>query len=198
MLYFVYELIDPRTDQTFYIGITNHPNGRMMQHLTVKDTNEVKSTRISEIQSENLLPKMNIIEIVEGKEKAKTRERYYIHAYTQQNILLTNIQYMPLSQATKDRANQARGTSHRKQEILLPINFSLEAVSYIEPLKVHANQVIQGDHLDLGLDPVGLVTNVKQNGDSVWIMYADRKKPVNRIRCHSDYELHIMPRSASI
>jgi len=194
MLYFVYELIDPRTDQTFYIGITNHPNGRMMQHLTAKDTNKMKIAKISELQSENLLPKMNIIEIVEGKEKALTRERYYIHTYVQQH-LLTNIQYMPLPQTAKDSPVQARSTPQRKQKEVLFIDLPLEGTSsnYIERIKLQAKQIIPGDYLD----PGEMVTEVKRGEDFVWIISTNKKSSRNRMRCRPTYELHILPRSAS-
>lgn len=89
MLYFVYKLIDPRDNTTFYIGITNNPNKRMMQHLLI-NSNDKKYTKIHEIQEEGLTPTMQIIEMVDGKEAALERETYWIKEALANNTELTN------------------------------------------------------------------------------------------------------------
>lgn len=92
MLDFVYDLIDPRDDLPFYVGITNNPNERMMQHLLRDDSNEGKVARIKDIQAGGLTPKMHIIEVVEGRSIAHEKETYWIQQYLAKGIKLTNIQ----------------------------------------------------------------------------------------------------------
>src|SRR5436190_19788987 len=91
MLYFVYELVDPRTNQPFYVGITKDPNYRMWQHLTAKDNNKRKKAKIVDIQSEGLSPRMRIIETTENERTVLKKETYWIHKYIEQGIVLTNI-----------------------------------------------------------------------------------------------------------
>jgi hypothetical protein len=76
MLYFVYKLVDPRTNQPFYIGITKNPNYSMWQHLTANDGNKRKRDKIVDIQSEGLSPRMRIIEITENERTVLKKETY--------------------------------------------------------------------------------------------------------------------------
>lgn len=95
MLHFIYELIDPRTDTVFYIGITNDPNQRFQAHLHDAKTNDKKSERIEQLREESFEPRMRILEIVETREEAIERETYWIHEYLQQGIVLTNKLQLP-------------------------------------------------------------------------------------------------------
>ena len=63
--YFVYELIDPRTDTPRYVGITATPNHRWRSHIDDSDTqNREKRAWIRELMEEGLVPDMQIIERV--------------------------------------------------------------------------------------------------------------------------------------
>lgn len=95
MLYFVYTLIDPRSKHIGYVGITNNPNLRMQQHLTVRESNIKKNTWIDDLASEGLKPQMRIVEIVESLEDARSLEKQWIQQHSHQDICLVNIQHVP-------------------------------------------------------------------------------------------------------
>lgn len=90
MLHFVYTLIDPRTGVVAYIGITDNPNRRFQAHLDDTKTNGEKRAWIEQLQSEHLEPRMEIIEIVETREEALEREKYWIQCYSQRGVTLVN------------------------------------------------------------------------------------------------------------
>jgi uncharacterized protein YjhX (UPF0386 family) len=94
--YFVYELIDPRTDIPRYVGITATPNRRWRSHIDDSDTqNWEKRAWIRELMEEGLVPDMQTIERVRTREEALEREEYWIRHYLQQGIPLTNIAGTP-------------------------------------------------------------------------------------------------------
>lgn len=105
-MYFVYELIDPRTDAVGYIGITNNPNLRYQQHLEGRDKNDRKNEWLRQIFAEKVKPKMNILEIVDDKKQARERETYWIQHYVAQQIFLTNIQQVKQAKRRVERAKQ--------------------------------------------------------------------------------------------
>ena len=90
MFHFVYELTDPRTDDVVYVGITNNPNLRFQAHLSDTETNDKKGKWIEQLREECFEPRMKILEIVETREEAFEREKYWIQKYAQQGIVLTN------------------------------------------------------------------------------------------------------------
>lgn len=91
MPYFVYELVDPRTDAVAYIGITDNPNRRFQAHLSDTETNDKKRIWVEQLQSEGLEPRMRILEIVETREEALEREKHWIRHYIRLGKQLTNI-----------------------------------------------------------------------------------------------------------
>lgn len=90
IMYFVYELVDPRTDVTGYVGITNNPNKRYYEHLEGNDKNEKKREWIARLQAEKLQPKMKILEIVDNIKQARNQERYWIQYYVSKGVELKN------------------------------------------------------------------------------------------------------------
>ncbi len=92
MIYFVYELIDPRTDEPRYVGMTSNPNDRMKQHLADSISNLDKWIWIQELAKEGLKPYMRIAEIVYDDLKVAIRkERNLIQEHIQAQKQLTNI-----------------------------------------------------------------------------------------------------------
>jgi predicted GIY-YIG superfamily endonuclease len=91
MLHFVYELVDPRTNDVAYVGITDNPNRRFQAHLSDTETNDEKRMWIEQLRSENLEPRMRILETVETREEAFQREKYWIRHYIEQGKFLINI-----------------------------------------------------------------------------------------------------------
>jgi len=97
MPHYVYELIDPRTNEIRYVGITTRLEVRFTQHLNgINDINEHKTAWIQELKEQGLQPQMRIIETVDSREKARERERYWVRHYLDQNIQLTNSVLVPL------------------------------------------------------------------------------------------------------
>lgn len=105
MLYFIYELIDPRTETVAYVGITTDPNSRLQQHVNCVDENNEKIEWIQQLQKEALEPRMKILEIVETREEAIEKEKQWIQYYLSKGVSLTNIKYA--SQRTEN------GSAHR-------------------------------------------------------------------------------------
>lgn len=90
--YFIYELIDPRTDTPRYVGITATPNHRLQRHIDDSDTSNMeKRAWIRELMEEGLVPDMKIIETVRTRKEALAREGYWIRHYLQQGIPIINI-----------------------------------------------------------------------------------------------------------
>lgn len=91
MLHFIYALVDPRTDVVAYIGITNNPNARLIEHLEGKSPNDDKDAWIWELQEEGYEPRMKILEVVDTRKEALSRERYWIQHYLSAGVPLTNL-----------------------------------------------------------------------------------------------------------
>lgn len=91
MLYFVYELFDPREDLPFYVGITIDPNTRLKDHLAHYGNNEIKVAHVARLRQLKMEPRMQIRDIVTSEHEARQKEKEYIRAYEEQGVSLTNI-----------------------------------------------------------------------------------------------------------
>lgn len=63
----IYSLVDPRTNQTRYVGKTVDPSRRFKDHISLATLNRTKTKKnswIKNLLSENLVPEMRIITIV--------------------------------------------------------------------------------------------------------------------------------------
>ena len=93
MLYFVYALIDPRTNIVGYVGLTDDPKARFRQHLRADGSSESqrKNAWVRQILAEHVSPQMYVLEVVyDVREQAESRERYWISYYTNHQVLLVN------------------------------------------------------------------------------------------------------------
>lgn len=122
-MFFVYELVDPRTNSIGYVGITDDPNERYSQHILVKGTNGRKDAWIDQLLQEGVRPQMKIVEIVEDEQEARKREGELIRRYLEQNIPITNIKLEahrtkpdPFSKSRKYRVKEVRSIEQYKQE----------------------------------------------------------------------------------
>lgn len=87
---FIYELIDPRTDEPKYIGKSNNPQNRYKEHL--KDKKQTyKANWIKGLKEHGLKPRLNIIEEVEFN-KWEFWEQFYIDLYRSWGFKLTNLE----------------------------------------------------------------------------------------------------------
>jgi GIY-YIG catalytic domain len=103
MPYFVYALIDPRTDVVAYVGISFNATWRFSQHLKCDSTNRAKNAWIQQLQDEGLQPILKILETVETADIARKREKHWINYYATQHMPLRNMKGIGqarLSQAT--------------------------------------------------------------------------------------------------
>lgn len=89
MLHFIYVLKDPRTGDVRYVGLTNNPAIRYQQHL--QSSSGDKQSWIAELSSEGIRPLLEIIETVETKVQAETREQYWIYEYRGRGADLLNV-----------------------------------------------------------------------------------------------------------
>ncbi len=97
MNYYVYELIDPRTVQTFYVGAGSGSNThkRLLDHLgeakSGKSTNDDKCTTIRQLIAEGLMPGITVHECVD-QTHSTTLEKQLIkqHGMKKDGGILTN------------------------------------------------------------------------------------------------------------
>lgn len=89
--HFVYELVDPRDNSIFYVGITVNLLRRYNQHIQRNGENPQKDQRIREITNAGHLPIMRTIEQVAGFNQALRREDHWIIHYLASGIALVNI-----------------------------------------------------------------------------------------------------------
>lgn len=132
MLHFVYELIDPRANIVVYVGITNNPNKRLLEHLSDNIANGEKYEWIESLRDENFKPRMRIIEIVETREEAIKHEKHWIHHYQGQGFHLMNLKRYEPRQKTNKKPNKQSSVvneQHEKQE-------DQKAPQHIPPISV--------------------------------------------------------------
>lgn len=103
-MYFVYELVDPRTNVTGYVGITNNPNQRYREHIEGRVGKGKKYEWIKRLQEEETQPKMKILEIVEDLEQARRQERHWVQYYLSKGTSLTNTLYTGASYERAQRS----------------------------------------------------------------------------------------------
>jgi hypothetical protein len=88
---YLYVLRDPRTDAIRYVGITNSPIARYLRHLGARDRTR-KDRWIKRLKRAGLIPKMEIVDVVEDRGRAELIEAKLIVAMLGQGYRLTNVQ----------------------------------------------------------------------------------------------------------
>lgn len=86
---FIYELIDPRTGQTRYVGKTDRPDRRLDQHL-IDNHNQFKQRWIQELAQLSLRPKLTILDEVPSNQWVE-HERQWIQRKKDSGCDLLNI-----------------------------------------------------------------------------------------------------------
>jgi predicted GIY-YIG superfamily endonuclease len=90
--YYVYKLVDPRTDIPHYVGVTDNLTRRRWEHLNnVGVTNTLKDAWIQELVRKGLEPRIEVIETAEEWDEVLEREKYWIQYYIRQGVHLFNI-----------------------------------------------------------------------------------------------------------
>lgn len=97
----IYTLIDPFSNEVFYVGRSINPENRFVQHLKYSKNLNLKD-RIDSIISSGSKPVMNIVEVCK-KDVACEREFYWINKFAEQ-FKLTNrrVGRTPLSYQQSD------------------------------------------------------------------------------------------------
>lgn len=114
-MYFVYELVDPRTNATGYIGITNNPNQRYHEHVEGRVGKGKKYEWVKSLQEEKIQPKMKVLEIVDDVKQARLQERYWIKHYIGKGVQLANALFISPEITKKPRSNKANPTSMKQR-----------------------------------------------------------------------------------
>ena len=95
-LYIIYALVDPRDESVCYIGITDNMPMRFKQHLREAGSITAKGMWLAELQRYGLRPAVRILEEIQIEKTQRyiveERERYWIQAFEQSGVSLTNIQ----------------------------------------------------------------------------------------------------------
>lgn len=89
-IYSIYGLVDPRTDQIFYVGVTSlEPDKRLGLHLSSarKGTDTLKDRYVREMLAAGLRPSLRVLAEALYSREARDLEDEYIHALSN----LTNI-----------------------------------------------------------------------------------------------------------
>jgi predicted GIY-YIG superfamily endonuclease len=94
-MYVIYALIDPRTNQARYVGVTDDVYARFAQHLRCDGSNPMKDTWIQELKAANTMVMMQTLQVVADQGQAQKREAYWMRHYYDLGMQLTN-QSMPI------------------------------------------------------------------------------------------------------
>ncbi len=123
-MYFVYELVDPRTDIAGYVGITSNPNRRYYEHLEEIEGEGKKHDWIQSLQKQQAQPKMKILEIVDNLKQAQKQERYWIQHYISKGIELKNtILYSKKEKAVSIKV--ATGDYYTRKQAMRMLNINI-------------------------------------------------------------------------
>lgn len=96
-LHDVYAHLDPRDKSIRYIGISTDPERRLKQHLRRKTTNFKMKLWLQELEQLGLEPTLTILERdIQGVQKARERETYWIQFYRRQHAPLLNFANMQM------------------------------------------------------------------------------------------------------
>ena len=87
---YIYALHDPRDGTVHYIGKSNSPRSRLMQHLEDKTCNTKKVAWIDELAAAGLRPSLEILDEVERKEWPQAERDWIAFAFAE-GWPLTNI-----------------------------------------------------------------------------------------------------------
>jgi predicted GIY-YIG superfamily endonuclease len=77
----VYGLVDQQTDLPFYIGITDTPLERYLQHLSSAGDNQPLYDHIQELIALGYIPYLKPYQQLSSRKQALVREAYFIHHF---------------------------------------------------------------------------------------------------------------------
>jgi predicted GIY-YIG superfamily endonuclease len=83
MLQFVYHIENEIDNTVVYVGITNHPNGRVREHFA-------RSPQLKALHDAGVPLVMKVDEILDDRSQAYARETHWIHHYKSLGMPLVN------------------------------------------------------------------------------------------------------------
>lgn len=90
-MYVVYALVDPRDREPRYIGCTDDPYRRFVEHVNRSGSSPTKDLWIAELKEQCYMVMMETLELVEDREEALDHERWWIIHYQKLGKPLFNI-----------------------------------------------------------------------------------------------------------
>ncbi len=90
MSYCVYALIDPRTDEIFYVGQTRDFARRRAEHL--EGTHSLSGLQVRQIRENGFVPHMIRLECCRDETAALMAEVFWIELMTSRGVRLANAQ----------------------------------------------------------------------------------------------------------
>lgn len=108
-IYYIYELVDPRNQLSFYVGRTNNPRLRLKNHMSCnkKYNNATLFAKIEELKKDGVRASLNILEECSEAESGE-REQFWIVELRSRGCILTN--------ACKGGNGQTKGHQVRHSE----------------------------------------------------------------------------------
>jgi len=156
--YFIYELVDPRTGQSHYVGKTNNPAKRLMAHVSSSSSdnacNAEKKAWIQELLAEGLQPKINILEEVKDARLVRNREKHWIRTYISRGIALMNVDDVedPAPKVVKPKESQ--GPSPFMQQIAAIYYQPSEARKKLGLNKIEFRRFVEDNHIKAYTNPL--------------------------------------------
>lgn len=94
----VYALVDPDSGEIAYVGISAHPEERLLRHGDADAANPAKTRWMERLLLRGLRPWMRYLGVGESKQAAEERERRLIEGLARAGYPLLNLQAMPRDQ----------------------------------------------------------------------------------------------------
>jgi len=88
--FYVYWLLDPDTKKPRYVGVTNHPKGRRLQHLHCRE--KATADWIYYLKSQNKEPYFSVVSVADNAKDINRMETIHIQSLLKKGVELLNRQ----------------------------------------------------------------------------------------------------------
>jgi hypothetical protein len=134
---YIYQLIDPTTNQIRYIGQTDNIKRRYNDHISSSlnknssSYNTHKSSWVRKVVNNNLFPIIEVVEECNSLEQSNIRERYYIEKLTNEGYKLTNSYISDVTEFSLDtREKMSNARKGKTLEEIVGLEKSIELKEY--------------------------------------------------------------------
>lgn len=144
----VYALIDPRTDEVFYVGVSGYPDRRLYAHT--HSTKSGKRTpcvaRTAAIRAAGVAPRMAVLQRLDGYKKQSVEvlaaEWTWIEAFHLMGAAVCNIQQTPVG-----HANSKNSAGKKMRAELMAAQKTINALLRENERLVAENYALRGSYL---------------------------------------------------